>query len=328
MNGIELTPEHPIERLTDLAERAESEGFDAVFTSCHYNNRDPFAALTAIADATERVRVGPGVANPYETHPAALASRVATLEERSDGRAVFGLGAGDRSTLRPLGIEQERPLRCVLETMRVSRQLWAGERVDHDGTFRTTDARLNYELEGSIPVYVGGQGPDMLRMGAKHADGVLINASHPDDVTWARERVAEGLAEREETDRAREDFEALAFASVSVAEDAEAAHEAARPPVAFIVGGADERVLGRHGIDRDRARAIGESIEAGDFGDAFGAVTDPMIDAFCVAGTVETVATDLAAIRDHVDGVVVGAPLGPDLETAVDLAARALDRTV
>jgi 5,10-methylenetetrahydromethanopterin reductase len=326
MNGIELTPEHPIERLATLAERAEREGFDVVFTSCHYNNRDPFAALSAIADATDGVQVGPGVVNPYETHPAALASRVATLDELSDGRGIFGLGAGDRSTLRALGIEQERPLRRVLETMRVSRQLWAGERVSHDGTFTATDARLNYDVEGSIPVYVGGQGPDMLRMAAKHADGVLINASHPDDVAWARERVEEGLAEREAAERARKHFETLAFASVSVADDAEAAREAARPPVAFIVGGADERVLERHGVDTERATEIGTAIEAGQFRDAFAAVTDRMIGAFCVAGTVETVATDLAALQEHVDGVVVGAPLGPDLETAVELAAKALDR--
>jgi 5,10-methylenetetrahydromethanopterin reductase len=327
LNGIELTPEHPIDRLTNLARRAESEGFDAVFTSCHYNNRDPFAALTAIADATEGVRVGPGVANPYESHPAVLASRVATLAERSDGRALFGLGAGDRSTLRALGIEQDRPLRRVLETMQVSRRLWAGERVDHDGTFAATDARLNYDVDGSIPVYVGGQGPDMLRMAAKHADGVLINASHPDDVAWASERVTEGLAEREDTGPETADFDALAFASVSVAEDADAAYEAARPPVAFIVGGAADRVLERHGADTALAHEIGTAIERGAFRDAFGAVTEQMIEAFCVAGTLETVATDLAAIREHVDGIVVGAPLGPDLETAVELAARAIDRT-
>jgi 5,10-methylenetetrahydromethanopterin reductase len=325
MNGIELTPEHPIDRLESLAASAESAGFDTVFSSCHYNNRDPFAALTAIADATEDIQVGPGVANPYETHPAALASRVATLQERSDGRAVFGLGAGDRSTLRALGIEQERPLRRVLETLQVSRSLWAGDRVRHDGTFSATDARLNYDVEGSIPVYVGGQGPDMLRMAAKHADGVLINAAHPEDVAWASERVAEGLAEREGTDRGG-NVEALAFASVSVATDEDAAREAARPPVAFIVGGAAPPVLERHGVDAKLAEEIASAIESGAFRDAFAAVTDRMIDAFCVAGTVETVATELAVINEYVDGIVVGAPLGPDLEAAVELAARALDQ--
>jgi 5,10-methylenetetrahydromethanopterin reductase len=114
---------------------------------------------------------------------------------------------------------------------------------------------------------------------------------------------------------------------VSVAADADAAREAARPPVAFIAGGAAQPVLDRHGIDTERAADIGAAIEAGAFRDAFAAVTDRMIAAFCVAGTVETVGTELATIREHVDGIVVGAPLGPDLETAVELAAQALEET-
>jgi len=110
-----------------------------------------------------------------------LASQVATLDEVSGGRAVLGVGAGDASTLRNLGFERDRPLRRVLETFKVAQDLWAGERVDHDGTFVARDAGLNYEV-GEVPVYVGAQGPHMLRMAGKHADGVLVNASHPG--TW------------------------------------------------------------------------------------------------------------------------------------------------
>ena len=249
MRGIELTPEIPVVRVAELGATAEDAGFDAVFASSHYNNRDPFVALSRVAAATDDVLVGPGVANPYETHPVKLASQVATLDEASGGRAVCGLGAGDRSTLRNLGVERDRPLRRVLETMQVARRLWAGERVDHDGTFVSRDAGLNYEV-GEIPVYVGAQGPQMLRMSAAHADGVLVNASHPTDVAWAAERIAEGLDDRP-TERGA--FDGAVFASVSVAEDADAAREAARPPVAFIAAGAARPVLERHGLDAARA---------------------------------------------------------------------------
>ncbi|RBI61587.1 5,10-methylenetetrahydromethanopterin reductase [halophilic archaeon] len=322
MRGIELTPEIPVDDLADLGARAESEGFDAVFASSHYNNRDPFLALSRVAAATDAVRVGPGVANPYETHPVALASRVATLDEVSDGRAVCGLGAGDRSTLRNLGVERDRPLRRVLETMKVGKRLWAGERVTHDGTFDANEAALNYDA-GEIPVYVGAQGPHMLRMSAKHADGVLVNAAHPRDFAWAGDRIEEGLAERPDE---RGAFDVAAFASVSVAEDGDAAREAARPPVAFIAGGAPDPVLDRHDLDRERAADIGEHIEAGEFSAAFEAVTPAMIEAFCVAGTPETVADRMAAVLEHVDSFVVGSPLGPDREAAVSLGAEALDR--
>ena len=319
MLGIELTPEHPVADVVDLAVLAEREGFDAVLASHHYNNRDEFVALAAIAGATDAVDLGPGVVNPYETHPVSLASRMATLDEYADGRGLFGVGAGDRSTLSNLGVVRERPLRRVLETIQIARRLWDGERVDHDGTFRADDAGLNYDGR-SIPVYVGAQGPDMLRMAGKHADGVLVNASHPRDLSWAADRVAEG---RNERPNERDAVDVVAHASVSVAESRDAARAAARPPVAFIAGGAAPPVLERHGIDAERAGAVGEAIAAGEFSAAFERVSEEMIDAFCVAGTTKTVADRLTALREHVDGLVVGSPLGPNPERAVELAARA-----
>jgi 5,10-methylenetetrahydromethanopterin reductase len=320
MLGIELTPEHPIDRVVDLGTSAEAAGYDTVFTTCHYNNRDPFAALSRLASETDAVRLGPGVANPYDRHPVALAGQVATLAEASGGRAVFGIGPGDPSTLRNLGLADERGLRSVLEAFTVARRLWDGERVDHDGTFVADSAGLNFEPPGEIPVYVGGEGPHMCRMAAKHADGLLFNGSHPDDLRWAREQVERGKAERPAESG---DFELAAYASVSVAERREAAREAARPAVAFIAAGAAPPVLERHGIDGERAAKIGEHISAGRFSAAFEAVTGAMVDAFCMAGTKAEVAERMADVREHADGIVVGSPLGPDLDAAIELAAAA-----
>ncbi|PSQ57096.1 MAG: 5,10-methylenetetrahydromethanopterin reductase [Halobacteriales archaeon SW_9_67_25] len=319
MLGIELTPEHPVSAVADRAARAEVAGFDTVFVSHHYNNRDEFVALAAIAAATDSARLGPGITNPYETHPVALASRVATVDEFAGGRGVFGVGAGDRSTLANLGYRHERPLRRVLETMQVARRLWDGETVDHDGTFRADGAALNYEA-GSVPVYVGAQGPHMTRMAAKYADGVLFNGAHPRDVEWARERVDEGLADRPDD---RGEFDFAVYASVSVAETREAAREAARPPVAFIAGGAPDPVLDRHDIDRERAAAVGEAISAGEFTDAFERVTPAMLEAFCIAGTPATVADRVEDILTVADSLVAASPLGPDA-AAIDLAGEAL----
>ena len=321
MFGIELTPERPVERLVELGARAEDAGYDAVFASCHYNNRDPFAVLARLAAETDDVRLGPGVANPYEVHPVTLASKVATLAETTGGRAVFGVGAGDPSTLRNLAIDDDRRgLRSVLEAFEVARDLWAGDRVTHDGTFAARDAGLNFEVPGEIPVYVGGEGPEMVRMAAKRADGLLFNGSHPADLAWAADRVDEGLAERPADP---DTFDFAAYASVSVADDREAARDAARPPVAFIASGAASPVLDRHGLDADRATEVGERISAGQFREAFDLVTPEMIDAFSAAGTPDEVADRLAGILDHADSVVVGSPLGPDLDAAITLAADA-----
>jgi len=321
MLGIELTPDRPIERVVDLGETAAEVGFDTVFASHHYNNRDPFVALSLLAERSSEIRLGPGVANPYETHPVTLASRMATLSELADGRGVFGIGPGDPSTLENLGLGNDRGLRSVLESFQIARKLWAGERVDHDGAFAAHDAGLNYDVE-EIPVYVGGEGPGMCRMAAKHADGLLFNGSHPDDIAWARERVEEGLDERTE----KNEFDLAAYASVSIAEDEDAAREAARPPVAFIAAGAAPPVLDRHGIDGERAEEIGEAIAAGAFETAFDRVSEAMIAAFCIAGTPKTVETQLEEVMEDADSVVVSSPLGPDPEEAIRLTGAVCDR--
>jgi len=323
MLGIELTPEHPVDRLAELGTAAERAGYDTVFVSSHYNNRSPFAALSRLAAATETVRLGPGVVNPLERHPVTLAGEVATVAEASDGRAVFGIGPGDPSTLANLGLADDRGLRPVLEAFKVAQRLWDGERVTHDGTFEAEDAGLNFDVPTPIPTYVGGEGPHMCKMAAKHADGLLFNGSHPADLRWAREQVADGLDDRLDGLGA---FDLAAYASVSVADDATAAREAARPPVAFIAAGAAPPVLDRHDLDHGRADDIGAALSAGDFEAAFDRVSPAMIDAFCIAGTVDTVADRMAAVLDHADSLVVGSPLGPDLDAAIDLAATAHDR--
>ncbi|PSQ30753.1 5,10-methylenetetrahydromethanopterin reductase [Halobacteriales archaeon SW_6_65_46] len=323
MLGIELTPEHPVSRLGELGARAETAGFDTIFCSSHYNNRDPFVALDRIARRTESARLGPGVANPYDTHPLALAGKVATLDEASDGRAVFGLGPGDPSTLRNLGVERDRGLSATLQAFKDAQRVWAGERVTRDGVHTAADAGLNFEPPqgAGVPVYVGGEGPHMCRMAGKHADGLLFNGSHPDDLAWARDRVEEGKTDRPAE---RGGFELAAYASVSVAEDEDAARAAARPPVAFIASGAAPPVLDRHGIDSDIAAAIGDDIASGEFEAAFERVTEPMIDAFCMAGSPNAVATRAANVLEHADSLVVGSPLGPDVETAIELAGETL----
>ncbi len=98
-------------------------------------------------------------------------------------------------------------------------------------------------------------------MAGKHADGLLFNGSHPDDLAWD-ERIVEMADERPEE---YGEFDLAAYASVSVAEDEAEAREAARPPVAFVAAGSPPPVLDRHGIDHEAADDIGQAISAGEF---------------------------------------------------------------
>lgn len=129
--GIELTPEHPLEEIAELAALAETEGFDLALSSSHYFNRDPFVALSQMASATDDIRLGPGVVNPYETHPVRLAAQAATIDEVSDGRGVFGIGAGDRSALSNLGVEHDRTRTPEIRLTKATRECRRG-RYYHD----------------------------------------------------------------------------------------------------------------------------------------------------------------------------------------------------
>jgi methylenetetrahydromethanopterin reductase (EC 1.5.99.11) len=317
--GMELVPDAPIAQLIERAQAAEAGGIDAAFVSSHHDNRDPVTVAALLLEATEHIRLGPGVVNPYERHPVTLASQLATLSEVAPGRVHLGIGPGDPTVLGRLGLADDRDLRSVLEAFEVARRLWDGATVDHAGRFQATDVRLNYAVDGPIPVYVGGEGPHMCRMAGKRADGLLFNGSHPADLRWAREQFDIG---RQDRDPDAGDSRLHAYASVSIDGDADAARTAARPPVAFIAAGAAPPVLERHGIDGDVASEIHAALASGEHAAAFELVTPRMLDAFAIAGEPASVAARLEAVREHTDGVVLGAPLGPAPLTAIDLLAE------
>jgi len=307
---IELVAEEPVGELVSLSKVAEEAGFDGVWVTDHYNNRNPFVALTAIGGATDGVKLGPGITNPYYSHPAYSANAVATLDEYTDGRARLGIGPGDPNTLKNLCIERDSPLYEVLDAVKVARSLFAGERSTVEDV--TKNAKLNYGTRADIPVYIGAQGPNMLRMAADHGDGILINASHPDDFEWSLEHIDDNA-----------DAEIVAYTSFSVDDDREEARRVARQPVSFIASASPPPVLDRHGVDAELASEIGEHIENGEFSEAFGKVSEDMIDAFAVSGTPEECAERVDALYETgVNKVVVGSPLGPDPEEAIRVASE------
>jgi 5,10-methylenetetrahydromethanopterin reductase len=309
MADVELVAEEPVGELVPLARVAEEEGFGGVWVTDHYNNRNPFVALTAVAGETESVDIGPGITNPYYAHPAYTANAIATLDEYSGGRARLGVGPGDPNTLAALEIERESPLYDVLDAVKLTRALLAGEKVTEEGLAK--DAKLNYGVRDDVPVYVGAQGPNMLRMAADHGDGILINASHPDDFDWSLEQIGET------------DAEIVAYTSFSVSEDREAAKKAARQPVAFVASASPPPVLERHGVDAELADEIGGHVERGEFSEAFGKVSDAMLDAFSVYGTPAECAERVDALYETgVDTVVVGSPLGPEPADAIRTASE------
>jgi 5,10-methylenetetrahydromethanopterin reductase len=308
--GVEFVPNNPIEEVMKWASVAEQRKFDYIWVTDHFNNRNTYVTLTSIAMKTSSVKIGPGVTNPYLINPAWTASAVASINEVSKGRAVLGIGAGDRTTLSYLGLEQKSPVSALAECVDIIRGLLKGEEVKVPGQiFNVTGARLNYKSD-FVPIYLGAQGPKMLRLATKISDGVLINASHPDDISLAVREVRNGL---EEAGKSSSQFDVAAYTSFSVSKDPVEAVKLARPVVAFIAAAAPDVVLERHGIPAEVVKTIKEALAKGQFKEAFKAVNQEILDAFSITGTPSQCTEKIAAIvKEGASQLVIGSPIGAD----------------
>ncbi len=319
--GIEFVPEKAVDKIVKWVKAAEDGGFDNVWVTDHYNNRNIYMLLTAVALSTNRITIGTGVTNPFHINPAWTASAVATLDELSGNRTILGIGPGDVTTLRTLGIASEKPLSAMKECVDIIRRLWRGETVQFEGkVFSMKGARLNYRPKRLPPVYMGAQGPKLLELAGTIADGVLINAAHPRDFKFAVEQIRKGASA---TGRDVSKIDVVAYASVSVDYERGKAREKAKEVVAFIVAGSPPEVLKRHEISPESASRILEFLEKGKFGDAFNAVTDQMLDSFAICGRPSEIVDKIADIlKIGVTQVVVGSPIGPNKADAIYTISR------
>jgi alkanesulfonate monooxygenase SsuD/methylene tetrahydromethanopterin reductase-like flavin-dependent oxidoreductase (luciferase family) len=163
---------------------AEESGFDGLWTWDHLRDPDGSAepgvpeawtVLTALAEATRRIALGPLVLNVANRHPGVLANMAATLQAVSGGRLLLGIGAGG-SRRTPYAAEQqaigqtverdEARARRVTEAIELMRRLWSG----HAGFLKP---------EPPPPIIVGGFGPRMAAIAGRHGDGFNTQAMHP-----------------------------------------------------------------------------------------------------------------------------------------------------
>ena len=163
---------------------AEEAGFDGLWTWDHLRDPDgdsgpgvpeAWTTLTALAEATRRIMLGPLVLNVANRHPGVLANMAATFQAVSGGRLLLGIGAGGSQRTpyaaeqRAIGQSVERDevrARKVVEAIELIRRLWSG----HAGFLRP---------EPPPPIIVGGFGPRMAGIAGRHGDGFNTQAMHP-----------------------------------------------------------------------------------------------------------------------------------------------------
>src|SRR5436190_14372635 len=177
---------------------AEEAGFDGLWTWDHLRDPDAdsgpgvpeaWTVLTALAEATRRISLGPLVLNVANRHPGLLANMAATLQAVSGGRLLLGLGAGG-SRRTPYAREQEAlglkvdgdsvRAQRVVEAIQVMRRLWAGDSTSFTGASYRLDRPAGFlRPDPPPPIIVGGFGPKMAALAGRHGDGFNTQALHP-----------------------------------------------------------------------------------------------------------------------------------------------------
>ncbi len=181
----------------DHARRAEDAGVASLLIRDHFSagafgqQLAPFGALAAAAAVTSRLHVGTLVLSNDFRHPAIVAHEAAGLHHLSGGRFELGIGAGwYQPEYCAAGIAFDSPRERIdrlEESLTIITGLLAGHRVDHSGTWYHVDGLaldVMPERRGRPRLLVGGGGPRMLRVAARHADIVgLLPApiKAPDD---------------------------------------------------------------------------------------------------------------------------------------------------
>ena len=149
--------------------------------------RECWTILTATAEATSRIGVGPLVASTGFRNPGLLARMADTLSEVSGGRLVLGLGSGVPATdtsWRMFGYDAERHVGRFEASVEVAARLLRGETVTFDGEgVRLDGASLHPPRDDAVaadrsatPVWVAAKGPRTMTVAARWADAVNLNA--------------------------------------------------------------------------------------------------------------------------------------------------------
>src|SRR3954469_12171815 len=182
----------------DHARKVEDLGYSTFYMPDHFVDHPlaPIPGIAAAAAATTTLRVGTLVLSNDYRHPVVLANEAATIDLLSGGRLELGVGAGWMLVdYEKGGFPLDKPsvrIARLDEALTVMKGLWADGPFSFKGEHYTID-----DLDGDPkpvqkphpPLVVGGGGPKILALAARHAQTVGINANlrsgvgdHPDSV--------------------------------------------------------------------------------------------------------------------------------------------------
>jgi probable F420-dependent oxidoreductase len=286
--GVVLQCTPPASRVIDLARRAETLGFDYVWTfDSHILWEEPYVIYSKILDETRKVIVGPMVTNPATRDITVTASVFATLNEMYGDRTVIGIGRGDSAVRvtngKPVSVGELR------EAVVQLKDLTNGRAIDYKGS----SIRLPWASDGHTGVFVAAYGPKVLALTGEVGDGFILQLADPQIAAWTIEAVRNAAAA---AGRNPDDVYICVAAPAYVTDDVAHARDQLRwfggmvgNHVADIVerygeGGGVPKALtdyikGRQGYDYNQHGQAGNT--HADF------VPDEIVDRFCIIGPVE-----------------------------------------
>jgi probable F420-dependent oxidoreductase len=200
-------------RIDELARALEERGFESLFVTEHthipasrrtpwpgggtlpkeYSHTlDPFVGLTAAAAVTSRLRVGTGICLVIEHDPIVLAKVVASLDLLSNGRVLFGVGAGwNAEEMEHHGTAFPTRFRVMRERVQAMKTIWAQDEAEFHGEFVNFDRIWSYPKpvqRPHPPVLLGGEGRHTLRRVVEFCDGWFPRGRAGVDVVLAQLR--------------------------------------------------------------------------------------------------------------------------------------------
>ena len=291
--GLTIWLDQPLDAVTELAVAAEAAGFSDVWLPDHYFLRDVYAAQALIAARTTRLRLATGIAAIQLRHPALIASSAATISECSGGRAVIGIGPGGHEFPSQLGMHPKSPLTMLREAVAIIRQLSSGPASFRGRYFSADGSELGWRIDPP-PIFLSARGPRMLELAGEIADGVIIHGIHREFLDYARARIAAGT---ERSGRDPRECRIAVMLDVEVHPDEAAAIDRLRPRCTLMAGGtyADE-LIPVYGFDPAAVATLRSALNDPQVAEAR-YVTDDMVRAFAIGGTLETVAERLGELR-------------------------------
>jgi probable F420-dependent oxidoreductase len=185
--GIAMFPTHDAVDPATLARLVEERGFESLFVPEHTHipvsrrtpfpgggelprqyshTHDPFIALTAAATATSRLRVATGICLVIERDPIITAKEVASLDQLSGGRFLFGVGAGwNEEEMENHGTDPGRRFGILRERIEAMKVIWAEDEPEYHGKYVDFDPVWSWPKpvqQPHPPILVGGVGSKVL----------------------------------------------------------------------------------------------------------------------------------------------------------------------